>query len=402
MVDTTQAPDRPLGPFTRSLVRRLAGKEDAALDEAERRVAYGLVEGYVSIVLNLVLFGLKLALGILTGSIALVADAAHTAADSLTSVVVILAAYISRRPPDKEHPYGHGRSEAVGTIVIAVLLGVAGVEFGKESILRIWNPTPITAAWWVIGVVLATAAIKEWLARYATLLARRSGNRTLDADAWHHRSDVFATVLVALGMVGARFGAAWLDGAAGLLVSVLILKVAFDVSKDAIDTLLGAAPDPHEIERIKREAAQVEGVFGVHDVVVHKYGVRTFISLHIETSDQADADTLHRLASRVERRVTHSGHGSVCVHVDPINIEHPAYDAVRAALLLLVEEDPDAEAFHDLRLVGDAEQYSIVFDLKVPAGTRQREAVSCRLVEAMKERFPAANVVIEVDPEFSY
>jgi cation diffusion facilitator family transporter len=290
----------------------------------------------------------------------------------------------------------------VGSVVIAVLLGVVGVELGKESVLRITDPVGLFAPWWVIGVVLATAAIKEWLSRYAISLAQRSGNQAIAADAWHHRSDVFATVLVALGMVGARYGVPWLDGAAGLLVSLLLLWVAYSVAREAIDSLLGAAPDPAEIDRIKRQAAQVEGVLGVHDVVVHRYGTRVFISLHIETSDRSDADALHALANRVERQVAHSGHGSVCVHVDPINIEHPRYDEVRATLLVLVESDPDILSFHDLRLVGNPSHFAIVFDLKLASGVDHREAVRTRIGAALRARFTEADVVVEVDPEFSY
>lgn len=393
---------RPVGSVTRRLVRRLSGQDDDTLDEAERRTAYGLVEGYVSVVVNTLLFALKLVLGLWVGSIALVADAVHTASDSLTSVVVIVAAYLARRPPDREHPFGHGRSEAVGTVVIAVLLGVVGVELGRESVLRIASPTSLFTPAWVIVAVLATAAIKEWLSRYALFLGHRSGNQAIKADAWHHRSDVFATVLVALGMVGARLGAPWLDGAAGLLVSLLLLWVALTVAREAIDSLLGAAPDPAEIDRIKRQAAEVEGVFGVHDVVLHRYGTRRFLSLHVETSHLLDAEALHRLSNNVERRVAASDHGSVCVHVDPINIEHPRYDEVRAALLLLVEADPDAVSFHDLRLVGDPASFSIVCDLRLAAGAKNREDVRTRLRAALKERFPRADVVIEVDPEFSY
>lgn len=326
----------------------------------------------------------------------------HTASDSLTSLVVVAAAYLARKPPDREHPFGHGRSEAIGAVVIAVLLAVVGVELGKESVLRIANPQEVTAPAWIIIAVLFTAAIKEWLSRYALFLGRRSGNSAVTADAWHHRSDVFATVLVAVGMVGARLGAPWLDGAAGALVCMLLLWVAYTVARESIDTLIGAAPDRAEIERVKRLAAEVDGVAGVHDVVLHRYGARVFLSLHVETSHLLDAETLHRIANAVEQKVQVSEHGSVCVHVDPVNVAHPRYDEVSTSLDLLVKNDPDTASFHDLRLVGDPRSFSIVFDLQLAEGVRNREGVRSRLHAELTERFPEAHVVIEVDPEFSY
>jgi cation diffusion facilitator family transporter len=392
----------PLGRLTGRLVLRVAGKKDEHLDRAERSVAYSLVEGYVSVVANLALFGVKLALGLITGSIALIADAVHTASDSLTSVVVIVSAYIARKPPDAEHPYGHGRIEYVAAVLIALLLGIAGFEFGKESIARILAPKPLSAPWVIIGVVLLTAGAKEWMARYAVRLAQRCGNRALTADAWHHRSDALATVLVAGGMVGARFGLIWLDGVAGIGVSLLLFKVAYDIARDAVDSLLGRAPDASEVAEVKRQARLVEGVRGVHDVVIHQYGARRFISLHVETSAAPSAVDLHQLAEEVEERVAESGHGSVCVHVDPVDRDHPAYATVHALVSEVVAGGQQLCSFHDLRLVGGTEQFTAVLDVKCEPGYADAAQLQDRIAKAIAVHYPKAGVVVELDPLYSY
>lgn len=396
------AAEPSIGPLTQRLVLRLAGKEDHALDRNERSVAYSLVEGYVSVVANLGLFALKLALGLISGSIALVADAVHTASDSLTSVVVIVSAYIARKPPDAEHPYGHGRIEYVAAVVIALLLGIAGFEFGKESLARILDPKPISASWIIIGVVALTAGAKEWLARYASRLARRSGNRALAADAWHHRSDALATLLVAGGMVGARFGVLWMDGVAGIGVSLLLFKVAYDIARDAVDSLLGRAPDPTEVDEVKRRAMGVDGVRGVHDVVIHNYGGRRFASLHVETSAEPSAVELHRIAEEVETHVAPRDHGSVCVHVDPVDRDHPSYAQVQATVTALVAADPDITSFHDLRLVGDAESFTAVLDVKCEPDCKDLSRPRQRIEDAIRTEFPQASVVVELEPVYSY
>ncbi len=393
---------RHLGPVTRKLVHRMAGKPDAELDRAERSVAYGLVEGYVSVAVNLALFGVKLALGLISGSIALIADAVHTASDSLTSVVVIFSAYIARKPPDAEHPYGHGRIEYVAAVVIALLLGIAGFEFGKESIARILEPKPISASWIIIAVVALTAGAKEVLARYAAKLADLSGNRALAADAWHHRSDALATVLVAGGMIGARFGLQWLDGVAGIGVSLLLFKVAYDIARDAVDSLLGRAPASEDVAEVKRKARTVDGVRGVHDVVIHQYGARRFISLHVETSVEPSAVDLHALAERVEGAVAESGHGSVCVHVDPVDRDHPAYTQVYDAVAKVVASDPDLSSFHDLRLVGGPDEFTAVMDVKCQPGCDDLALARTRMEDAINALFPKATVVVELEPTYSY
>lgn len=392
-----------MDPLARALVRAFVDRPPDR-SEASRRAAYGLLEGYVSVFVNTVLFVVKLLLGLATGSLSLLADAVHTLSDSVTSVVVIVSAYAGRKPADSEHPYGHGRVESIATVTVAVLLGVVAFEFGKASVERILHPQAVAASWVAIGVVAATAAVKEWLSSFALALGRASGNSAVEADAWHHRSDVFATILVVVAMVFGRYGIATVDGWMGLLVAVVIAKVAFDIARGAVDTLIGAAPSPEEVEEIKRAALSVEGVRSVHDIVVHRYGQTRFISLHIETTDKADAPALHAVAELVEDRVGGESHGSVCVHVDPVDADHPAYDRVRALLVAAVEADPTAASFHDLRVVGSESRFDVLFDLNVVAGCSDEDARASRdrLVALVKDEIGAHDVVVAVDPAYSY
>ncbi len=393
-----------MGPLTRGLVRLFVEREEGSLSRTDRRSAYATLEGWVSVVANVVLFAVKLALGLMSGSIALIADAVHTITDSLTSVVVIVSARVARRPPDPEHPYGHGRAESIATVTVAVLLGVAGIEFGKSSIERLIHPSAIEAPWWVIGVVVATVLAKEWLARFAMALGKATNSQTLVADAWHHRSDALTTVLVVVAMVAGRYGLDLVDGVMGVLISLVLLKVAYDIAKGAVDTLLGAAPSREEIRAIGEAAESVEGVRGVHDIVVHSYGEARFVSLHIEVDAKVSAPRLHELAEEVERRVDDDQHGSVCVHVDPINIDHPCYDEVRAEVEALIEGDEDARSYHDLRIFGSAERFTVAFDITVRSGCGDSEKArtSQRLRTSLLERTEAGRVIIEVDPEYSY
>jgi len=319
----------------------------------------------------------------------------------LTSIVIIVAARVSCRPADAEHPFGHGRVEGIATITCAVLLGVAAFEFLKSSIERFFHPVSINASLWIIVVVIATIPVKEWLARFARVLGRASGNKALEAEFWHHRSDVLATVVVIVGMVAEHYGYVGVDAVMGVLVSLLLFKVAFDISREAVDTLLGKAPSGEEIQLMRKLALSVEGVHGVHDIVIHHYGDTRFVSLHVETTDKASAMDLHELAELVEHQVDSGRHGSVCVHIDPISRDHPEYEKISALVEAAVESDSAAISFHDLRIIGGESNYLVIFDVNLKTDS-DKDVARKRLCAAIRDGCSARNVIIEVDPEYTY
>lgn len=396
----TRETKQAMGPVTRWLVRRFAS--DPGGKPGSKRSAYGLLGGYVSVIVNTVLAVVKLCLGLVTGSIGIIADAVHTFSDTLTSVVVIVSAYVARKPADEEHPFGHGRAEPIGTMIIAVLLGVAGFEFAKAGVERLLAPTAVTAPWWVVAVLCMTIGVKEWMSRFARDLGRASGNTALEADFWHHRSDAISTGLVVIGVVAGQHGWPRVDAAAGIGVALFLFWVAATVARTAIHPLVGQAPAPEEVKRVKDVAKLVDGVRGVHDVVIHRYGEVRFVSLHVETSDSLSSSNLHTLTHEVERRVGKGQHGSVCVHPDPVNSSHPAYQRVEELVQGLVTKDADLESFHDLRIVGWGEMINVVVDVKARAEAGDAGAAVARLESGLREVFPQASLVAEVEPPYSY
>jgi len=390
---------RWIDPLSRWLIRRADRLEK---DQGERRTAYGILEGWVGLSLNAVLFAVKLAMGLAIGSVALIADAVHTLADSVTSAVLIVGSRIARRPPDAEHPYGHGRVEVVAAVIIAVLLGVAGVEFLKSSIDRVSSPTEMSASWLVVAAVLGLALIKEWNARFASILADLSGSKAIEADAWHHRSDVFATLLVAVGIVGGKYGLPILDGVMGILVSVVILVTALQLARESIDEIIGTAPSAEEIQAVADEAMSVEGVRGVHDIVLHNYGTVRLVSLHVETSADQPALRLHSLAEEVQDRVSGGRQGHVVVHIDPVDRSHPRYAEIRAAVKEVVAADERIESFHDMRLVGEADYTNLVLDVVVRPDAGDATALAEEISERLRDATGVAKVVARVEPLFAY
>jgi cation diffusion facilitator family transporter len=366
------------------------------------RVKVGLLEGWVSVVMNTVLFAFKISLGYMTGSLALIADAVHTLADSVTSVVVIVGFRMSKSPADEKHPFGHGRMESVASLSIAVLLGVVAVEMFRAAFGRLVHPVPVEAPVWVIAIVAVMMAIKELLAQFSFDLGKIINSDTLMADAWHHRSDVFATGLVIVAFLGAYWNAMWLDGVMSIGVAVIIAWAAWAIITQSIDPLLGQ-PAPEEMYKEIREIAlAMPGVRGVHDILVHRYGLMNIISLHIEVPDDETAHHLHTMSEEIEEKLSGRFPGHAIVHIDPVNRNHPSYDEVQKIISDAVTEVDGIDRFHDLRLIGIGSRFKVVFDVSTKPDTKPEASsiLQKKVAERIKEKFPQASVTMKVEPPY--
>lgn len=387
--------------ITEWLIRRYVGSGDPDTDLA-LRARHGLLEGWVSVVANIVLFLVKGALGLVTGSIAVLADAVHSLSDTATSGVVIVGFRAARKPSDEEHPFGHGRAETIATLIVAVLLIVVGVEFFRTSLGRLLKPSIHDITWPMVAILAATVVIKEWLARFSLTLARRIHSDTLEADFWHHRTDSISTGFVIVGFVLSSLDLPWVDGVAGLAVSAIVAWIGLDIGRRAVNGLLGEAPTEEEVEEIRRKATEIEGVDGVHEIIVHRYGSRRAISLHIEVAAERSSLDLHTVADRVERHLSYGQNGMVVVHVDPIDRDHPHYDDVAGILSSIVAEDERCHSFHDLRIVGAAEEFQVLCDLAVRGSLSPKEErrLMDKVTARLQERFPLTRAVVYVEPAF--
>jgi len=367
------------------------------------RARYGSLEGWVSIICNIFIFLIKIILGISIKSVSLIADAIHTLADSVTSIIIIFGFKMIKKPSDKEHPFGHGRIEYIVALIVSVLLFVAGVEFMERSIRNIINPEASRASFSIILIITGTILIKEFLSRFSFELGDIIDSKALKADALHHRSDVFATALVVVALVASHFGYSIIDGIMGILVSLIIAYSAYIIAKEAISPLLGEAPSKETLEKIENLAKNFDGVLDVHDIILHKYGNTNIISLHIEVSGKESAYDLHDLSEHVEDEIGLKMGGNVIVHIDPINKDHPEYDAVSQAIKRIVSEDSRINSFHDLRIVGgNKETGNVVFDIVLEDNVDEQENydVICTIQEKFKKIFPDMKTIINAEPKY--
>lgn len=285
------------------------------MKQRNRKLAY--MEGSVSMVLNVLLFGLKYWAGLVTGSVAIIADAWHTLSDSITSLVVIVGTRVANKPADERHPFGHGRAELIASIIIGVLLGMVGFNFILESVDKLRSGESGNFGTFAVVVFAVSVVLKEAMARFAISAGKKSGYRSLSADGWHHRSDAIASALILVAiLLGSRFW--WVDGVLGIAVALLIIYAAFDVIRDGVDPLLGRAADDELVKRLREIGREIAGQpLHVHHVHLHEYGDHTELTLHINMDGSISLRRAHEMASAVERTVRDRLDMEATVHMEP-------------------------------------------------------------------------------------
>lgn len=290
---------------------------EASVTDPDVRTQYAYLEAWVSIVGNLVLSAIKIGLGLILNSISLLADAAHTAADVLTSVVVLVGSWMARAPADDKHPFGHGRVEFLSSLLIAVLLMMVGAQFGWSSYQRLIAGTPVKGSTVVALIMLAGAVFKEWMTRFATFLGVKANAQALIGDAWHHRTDAVASALVAVAIIASGYGYFWVDAVLGIGVSALIIYTGLSLGRVSSSSLIGEQASESLVTDLSEAVLNCDGVKGLHKVMVHDYGGRKSISLHILVEDNLTLVESHRIASEVEQAVKSRVPGDIVVHVEP-------------------------------------------------------------------------------------
>ena len=363
-----------------SITNRIIPKSKESTKKYRSRI--GKFQGWISIIVNGLMFFLKLLIGLIIGSISVIADAFHTLTDVISSGVVIWGFNESEKPADKNHPYGHGRAEYVATLVIAILLIVAGIEFIESSIERIVNPTIIEPEWWMIISIIITIFIKMIVAQYAEYLSSKIASGTLHADAWHHRADAISSFLVATAMILGKYGYFQVDGWTGLIVALFIMWSGFGIAKEAVDDLIGKPPTIEEINDIRKISLNVEGVIGVHDIAVHSYGKDKFASIHVEIDEQEDQMDAHLISENVEKTLNKKLGVSPTVHVDPVSITDPKTKKVKKYLIENFSDHDIISSFHDIRVVDTNKHHVILFGVDVKPNLSKSIVIeTCDLIE---------------------
>lgn len=385
-----------------SLFRRfIPGSGDITNPRVRER--YGMAASLLGIISNIGLVILKILAGLMMGSLAIVADGLNNLSDSVSSIVSLVSFRIAGKPPDKDHPFGHGRAEHISALVVAGLILLVGYEILKQSISLIIQPQPLSFNPVLALLLLLSMGVKLWQMRVNQRIGRLIRSKTLQATGTDSRNDVLVTGGTLAGILIFRFTGLNLDPYISALIGLFILYSGFSISREVVSILLGESLDREEAERIRKSILAYPGILGVHDLISHAYGLAyNMVTIHVEVDDRAGFRESHDLIDRIEKEVGAELGILLVIHVDPVADGDPRMEEVRDRISSILQGVDPRISPHDIRLIPGKEGAKVLFDLELPYHfpEEEKEPLVRRLEEGLRELDPDYEAV--VDLEYSY
>ena len=387
--------------MTRFLIRLCVPNHERVADPAVRG-AYGKLGGMAGIVANLLLFVGKLIVALLTGGLAVLADAFNNLSDAASSVVTLIGFKLSAAPADDEHPFGHGRIEYIASLVLGVLILLTGYELGGSSLDKILHPVATQFSWWTVAVLIAAIAVKLWLMAFFRILGKTIASDTLHAASTDSRNAGLCTALVLVSTAVEAIWGVQVDGYIGLLVAGLILWAGISVLRDGISPLLGQAPDPELVQAIRDKVLSYDGIVGVHDLIIHNYGPgRVIISLHAEVPASADILYSHDLVDCIEKDIMEEFHAVTCIHMDPVDTENEEVLRLKVLAETVLGDIDERLSLHDFRVVFGETHTNLIFDIAVPFRYKEETALAGEIQRRLRMVDEKLCVVAQVEHNYS-
>ncbi len=351
-----------------TLLARLFIPHSSDLKDPNVRTAYGYLCGFMGIFLNLVLFAFKLAAGLLSGSMAVTADAFNNLSDAGSSIITLIGFKLAAEKPDKAHPFGHGRFEYISGLVVSLVIMLMGVELAKGSFEKILHPEPVEATALTFVILSFSVLVKLYMCFYNRSVGQKLDSVSMKATAADSLSDVISTSVVMLATVVGHITRVPVDGYCGLAVACFILYAGFSAARDTISPLLGQPPSAEFVEEIRKTVMSYPEVCGIHDLIVHDYGPgRVMVSLHAEVDENADFCEAHDVIDNIEKYLNETLGCAAVIHMDPVAVHDADTDALKKLVTDFVHTSilPTASV-HDFRLVKGKTHTNVIFDVLLP------------------------------------
>lgn len=373
------------------------------IDDTAVRTQYGVLSSFVGIACNILLFAVKLTIGLLLHSIAVMADAFNNLSDAASSVISYIGVKMAEKPADKEHPFGHGRIEYIAAFIVAFIVIQVGFSFLKSSIGKIRNPEDIAFQPVPFCFLILSVGVKLWMGMFNRKLGKRIDSKVMLAAAADSLGDVITTSATILSILICAFSGFNVDAYAGIIVSLIVMWAGFCIAKDTLEPLIGEAIDPFLYEKITELVESYEGIEGTHDLIVHNYGPnQSMASIHAEVPKDVDIEVSHEIIDKIEREVSKELDILLVIHMDPLEVNDERVLAVKEELnQVLMEIDPKLN-FHDFRMVCGERQTNLIFDMVVPYEydeSCQNELLH-KVMQKMEEVNHTYRCVIHIDRSF--
>ena len=372
-------------------------------NEADKRKAYGSVTSAIGIGANILLATIKLIAGLLSSSVAIMADAFNNLSDAGSSLITLISFKLSSKPADKDHPFGHARMEYIASMVVSFIILLVGFELFSSSgklLLGITESEAKTLTLVPIIILSVSIALKLLLGIFYLRAAKIIDSSVIKAAAMDSFSDTLSTTAVLISTIVIKL-TDWymIDAIVGIAVSVLIIVAGLKILNETKNALLGEAPVEETVDAIKKVVARYPAVIGIHDLMVHNYGPKNFIaSLHAEVDGKDDIYELHDMIDNVERQIKNEL-GILCtIHMDPIVTDDETCNELRSFLIETMSELGYNYDVHDFRVVVGNTHTNLIFDIVVPFDVKISEGEIVETVSrAVNKKRNECFCVITVD-----
>ena len=378
-------------------------KDSANIESTEVRTRYGMLASVVGIFCNVLLFSVKLAIGLILSSLAVTADAFNNLSDAASSIISFVVVKMAGKPADAEHPFGHGRIEYIAALIVSFLVIEVGFTFFKSSISKIMHPEEITFDPVPFIILILSILVKLWMAFFNNKLGKRIDSKVMLATAADSLGDVITTSATVISIVICHFTSINVDAIAGLIVSGIVIWSGVSIAKDTLEPLIGQRVPSELYQKITDMVESYEGIVGAHDLIVHNYGPnRSMATIHAEVPNDVSIEASHEIIDRIERDAKKELNILLVIHMDPVEMRDEEVLELRDKTSHIVHAlDPELH-FHDFRVLKENEQKNLIFDLVVPDSYTEKDAnrVMHQLIALLHEMEKNVDCIITLDRSF--
>lgn len=373
-------------------------------EDKKVRESYSVLGGVLGGICNLLLFGVKLFIGMAMKSIAIMSDAFNNLSDMGSCCVAVIGAKLSNRRPDREHPYGHGRLEYISSLIVSFLIMLVGFELFKSSFDKILHPEQIAFSLPMMIILALSLLVKLWMYSTYTYIGKKIDSSVMRATARDSINDVISTSAVIAATAVGFFLPFPIDGYIGVAIAFYIMYGGFGLTKETIGLLLGTPPSPELIKQITDEILKADEICGIHDLIVHDYGPgRKFASVHAEIPESSDIVHAHEIIDEIERDVTEKLGIMLVIHMDPVADKDETVLALKKLVLDTAKEIDDSISIHDFRITNGDKVINTIFDMVICDNFDKdgRKKIVDELKRRVAEKDPRLNLVVTVDEVYS-
>ena len=378
-------------------------KDSTNIESTEVRTRYGMLASVVGIFCNVLLFSVKLTIGLILSSLAVTADAFNNLSDAASSIISFIGVKMAGKPADAEHPFGHGRIEYIEALIVSFLVIEVGFTFFKSSISKILHPEEISFDLVPFVILILSILVKLWMAFFNNKLGKRIDSKVMLATAADSLGDVITTSATVLSIIICHFTSINVDAIAGLIVSAIVIWSGISIAKDTLEPLIGERVPTELYQKITDIVESYDGIVGTHDLIVHNYGPnRSMATIHAEVPNDINIEVSHEIIDKIERDVKKDLNILLVIHMDPVEMRDEEVLSLREKTSRIVHAlDPELN-FHDFRVLKENEQRNLIFDLVIPDSYSEKDAnrVMHQLVSLLHEMDENVECIITLDRSF--